>query len=83
MTLNIYNTEDEVLTGLADHFVTLATEAINKNGKFSVALSGGSSPKKLYELLASTTYADQVNWEKVFFFFGDERNVPHDHKDSN
>lgn len=83
MKLNIYNTEAEVLTGLADHFVTLATEAINKNGKFSVALSGGSSPKKLYELLASTTYADQVNWEKVFFFFGDERNVPHDHKDSN
>ncbi|MDB4920339.1 6-phosphogluconolactonase [Mucilaginibacter sp.] len=80
--LNIYNTADEVLTALAEYFVIIGGEAITKNGKFSVALSGGSSPKKLYELLASS-FHDQLDWRKVYFFFGDERNVPQTDKDSN
>lgn len=83
MKLNVFNTADEVLTALADYFVKVAQESISARGRFTVALSGGSSPKKLYELLASTSYADQLDWTKVFFFFGDERNVPQDHKDSN
>jgi 6-phosphogluconolactonase len=83
MELNIFNNENEVLDALAAHFVQIANEAISAKGKFSVALSGGNSPKKLYELLASTTYADSVPWEKVYFFFGDERNVPQMDKDSN
>ncbi|WPU94926.1 6-phosphogluconolactonase [Mucilaginibacter sabulilitoris] len=83
MKLNIFNTADEVLTALADYFVKIAQESISARSRFTVALSGGSSPKKLYELLASTSYADQLDWTKVFFFFGDERNVPQDHKDSN
>src|SRR4051812_42147196 len=83
MKLNISDTADEVLTALADYFVKIGNESINARGKFTVALSGGSSPKKLYELLASTSYADQLDWEKGYFFFGDERNVPQDHKDSN
>jgi 6-phosphogluconolactonase len=82
-TLNIFSTTDEVLTGLADFFVQSATEAIAGRGRFTVALSGGSSPKKLYELLASATYKDQVEWDKVYFFFGDERNVPDTNPDSN
>ncbi|SHN31992.1 6-phosphogluconolactonase [Mucilaginibacter sp. OK098] len=80
--LNIYNTADEVLTALAEYFVIIGSEAIAKNGKFSVALSGGSSPKKLYELLADS-FHDQLDWGKVYFFFGDERNVPQTDKDSN
>jgi 6-phosphogluconolactonase len=83
MNLNIFNTEGEVLSALAEYFVKTANEAIAAHSKFSVALSGGSSPKKLYELLASTTYADSVQWDKVYFFFGDERNVPQTDKDSN
>jgi 6-phosphogluconolactonase len=83
MTLNIFNSENEVLDALAAHFVKLAEDTIAAKGKFTVALSGGSSPKKLYELLASTIYADSVAWDKVFFFFGDERNVPQTDKDSN
>ena len=82
MKLNIFDTEAEVLDALAAHFVKIAAEAIAAKDKFSVALSGGNSPKKLYELLASS-YADQVAWEKVYFFFGDERNVPQTDKDSN
>jgi len=83
MKLNIFKTPDDALVNLATTFVTLAHQAIGSEGKFSVALSGGSSPKKLYELLASDAYKNKVEWENVYFFFGDERNVPHDDKDSN
>jgi 6-phosphogluconolactonase len=82
MSLNIFNNEDEVLDALAAHFVEVANQAITAKGKFSVALSGGNSPKKLYELLASAHH-DKIDWTKVFFFFGDERHVPQTDKDSN
>jgi 6-phosphogluconolactonase len=82
MKLNIFNSADETLAALAEHFVQIADEAIAKRGKFSVALSGGSSPKKLYQLLASS-YKDKLEWEKVYFFFGDERYVPQNDPDSN
>lgn len=81
--LHIYSTSDEVLQHLADYFVASATKAVADHGRFSVALSGGNSPKKLYELLASPAYREQVAWDKVFFFFGDERYVPHTDPDSN
>jgi 6-phosphogluconolactonase len=80
--LNVFDTADDVLKALAEYFVIIANESIAKQGKFSVALSGGSSPKKLYELLASS-FKDQLDWGKVYFFFGDERNVPQTDKDSN
>lgn len=83
MKLNIYNTPDETLNALAAFFIKIANEYIEKDDQFSVALSGGSSPKKLYELLASAKYKTQVDWDKIYFFFGDERNVPQDDKDSN
>ncbi|MBD2767442.1 6-phosphogluconolactonase [Hymenobacter sp. BT664] len=83
MPLHIYPTADDVLHGLARYFVGQARPAIAARGRFSVALSGGSSPKKLYELLASPAYQSQVDWAKVYFFFGDERNVPPTDPESN
>lgn len=80
--LNIAATEADVLTQLAEYFVATGKAAIAEHGQFSVSLSGGSSPKKLYELLA-TTYKDALAWSRVDFFFGDERNVPQNDKDSN
>ena len=80
--LHIYETTKEVLTAAAEYFVHTSKEAISKQGKFTVALSGGSSPKGLFELLASE-YHLQVEWKKVYFFFGDERYVPFDHPESN
>jgi len=74
--INIFKTEAEVLDGLAKYFVAIANEAIDKYGQFSVALSGGNSPKKLYGLLSSPVYKNMVQWSKVYFFFGDERYVP-------
>ena len=52
-------------------------------GPFALNLSGGSTPKRLYELLATNLYRDEIDWGRVHVFFGDERFVPHDHKDSN
>lgn len=83
MPLHVYSTVDEVLSGLADFFVACAEQAIAAQGRFSVALSGGSSPRKLYELLVSAAYRDKVRWEQVFFFFGDERDVPATDPESN
>lgn len=83
MKINIFQTEGEVLDGLAKYFVATANAAIDKYGQFSVALSGGNSPKKLYELLSSALYKKQVQWPKVNFFFGDERYVPLTDPDSN
>ncbi|HTE00311.1 MAG TPA: 6-phosphogluconolactonase [Mucilaginibacter sp.] len=83
MKINVFDTEDEVLNGLANYFVKIAASSITGHGQFSVALSGGNSPKKLYELLASPLFKDKVEWSKVHFFFGDERYVPHDDPQSN
>lgn len=62
---------------------TWAGDAIAKSGRFSIALSGGSTPRALYALLASEKYRAKIDWSHVEFFFGDERCVPPDHPDSN
>ncbi|HEV2292395.1 MAG TPA: 6-phosphogluconolactonase [Tepidisphaeraceae bacterium] len=67
----------------AERVVRSADEAIALAGRFSFVLAGGSTPKALYELLASDAYRDRVDWAKVEIYFGDERTVPPDHKDSN
>lgn len=81
--LHVFATADAVLAALADYFVDQASQAVAARGRFVVALSGGSSPKKLYELLASPAYRERVEWDKAYFFFGDERNVPQTSPDSN
>ncbi len=67
MQLNIFETAEEALKRLAEYFVTVAQQSILAHGRFSVALSGGSSPKMLYELLSSD-YKDKLDWDKVYFF---------------
>ncbi|WP_174834617.1 6-phosphogluconolactonase, partial [Segetibacter aerophilus] len=80
--LHVSKTTKEVLQAAAEYFVQTAKEAISKHGRFTVALSGGSSPKGLFELLASD-FKSLIEWDKIYFFFGDERYVPSDHPDSN
>ncbi|MEO5891838.1 MAG: 6-phosphogluconolactonase [Ferruginibacter sp.] len=76
MIINTYSSVDELLEKLAEYFVEAANQSITANGRFIVSLSGGSSPEKLYALLASPSFSGQVDWSKVYFFFGDERYVP-------
>lgn len=67
----------------AERIVEIAQAAVDDHDEFSIVLSGGSTPKGLYELLASDEYRDRIQWSRVHVFFGDERCVPPDHPDSN
>jgi 6-phosphogluconolactonase len=68
----------------ARRIIASVEEKINDNQHiFSLVLSGGNTPKALYELLASDEYRSEINWSKVEIYFGDERCVPPDHPDSN
>jgi 6-phosphogluconolactonase len=69
--------------GAAYFFIAACHQAISKNGKFVVALSGGNTPKRFYELLASPSFSRNIPWRKVFFFWSDERFVIHTSPDSN
>jgi 6-phosphogluconolactonase len=74
---------EELSRKAAAEFVRLANERSAASGRFAVALSGGSTPRALYALLAGAEFQSQVPWDRVHFFWGDERCVPPDHPDSN
>ena len=80
--LRIFDTATELFRNAAHEFVTLASQTVENKGRFCVALSGGSTPKNLYTLLAGEQ-AKAVPWDRSYFFFGDERHVPPDDPDSN
>jgi len=82
MKLNIFNNQAELNEQLAKYIIRVANEAIVEKDRFDFVLTGGSSPKGLYQLL-STTYKDQIDWNKTYFFFGDERTVLPFEKDYN
>lgn len=67
----------------AEAFVMLSSEAVRERGRFTVALSGGSTPKKLYEMLASEEFRNRIEWGNVHVFWGDERCVPPNSPNSN
>ena len=68
----------------AAEFVTAAGEAVAARGRFTVALSGGSTPRRLFERLASANSSGPaVPWPQTHIFWGDERLVPPGHPDSN
>ena len=74
---------DSVAQGAAEWIAELARQAISERGRFSAALAGGSTPRRIYEILAGDGPGQQIDWSKVHVFFGDERTVPPDHADSN
>jgi 6-phosphogluconolactonase len=81
--INVLPDPAAVAADAAERIIRAADEAIALSGRFTIALAGGSTPKALYELLASDAYRDRIDWPNVHVFFGDERTVPPDHKDSN
>lgn len=83
MIVHKYKSVDEVITGLADYFVQTVATAIARNGSCNVVISGGSSPKKLYELFTGPAYNHNIDWHKIYFFFADERYVPFTDEASN
>jgi 6-phosphogluconolactonase len=82
VSLTVYESKEQLAEAAARLFVERAQRAIDGSGRFAVALAGGSTPQRAYELLADT-HRDDVDWDGVHVFFGDERGVPPDHEDSN
>lgn len=81
--LRIFKDHDSLSQTAAEMFIEFAAKAIEKRRRFLVALSGGGTPAGLYRLLASERFREQVDWGKVFVFWGDERCVPPDDAGSN
>jgi len=74
--LKIFKDVGELIDALTETIIEVSQKAIKERGQFNFVLSGGSSPKKLYELLASDIFRHRIDWKKTYFFFGDERFVP-------
>lgn len=68
---------------VADWLIECINEGLERSNRFTIALSGGNTPKKLFTLLASDAYKNRVDWAKVHFFWGDERNVPYEDERNN
>lgn len=83
MNIRIFDDLDTLYTEAADLFADLSEKSIRENGRFAVALSGGSSPKAIFKLLATEQYAERIDWSKIYFFWVDERWVPLNDEKSN
>ena len=74
---------EETLLFCVEHFIILANSAIAQNKAFYVALSGGSTPKAIFKLLATPLYRDKIDWSFVHLFWSDERSVGEKNPESN
>lgn len=74
---------DSTIHYAASHFTKTCRDAIQEHGVFSVALSGGSTPKAIYELLCQPPYSLEIEWDKIHLFWSDERSVPPTDNESN
>ena len=81
--IEIFPTPEQLADGVARHIVQRARRAISASGRFTFALSGGSTPRSAYARLAKDDLASQIDWKKVHILWGDERCVPPDDSRSN
>jgi len=80
--VRILPTSNDLFHAAAVEFAACGIEAVRDHGRFTVALSGGSTPRGMFSLLASGAIPG-IPWDKIAFFWGDERHVPPDNPDSN
>ena len=78
--LSVFSDASTLASGAAELFAQQAKDAVAARGRFSVALAGGQTPNDLYVRLAGR---DDLPWDSIHVFWGDERHVPPDHRDSN
>jgi len=76
--IKIFKNQKAASIDMAEAFSSIAEEAVDREGRFTIALTGGSSPQTLYEILRSDPYYQSIPWENGYFFWGDERAVPYD-----
>ena len=81
--IRVFDSVPELMQAAAEEVVRGAAEAVREHGFFAWALSGGSTPRDLYSLLARPQYRDRLPWSAIHVFWGDERHVPPDDPESN
>jgi 6-phosphogluconolactonase len=81
--VEVFQNPTDLIQKAGDLFVSAAQEAVAENGRFLTALSGGSTPQALFQLLATPAYASQIEWQHTHILWGDERLVPPDDPGSN
>lgn len=81
--MKIFPDAETLVQEAAPLFMQTARDAVNARGRFVTALSGGTTPKGLFQQLTEEPYRSLIPWDKCFFFWVDERHVPFDHPDSN
>jgi 6-phosphogluconolactonase len=83
MEVSIFPDGGQLSVAAAAYIVRVAQESIATHGRFTLALSGGSTPRKLYAMLATEPYRDQIDWTLTEIFWSDERCVPPDNAECN
>lgn len=81
--VHVYDDVPALLNATADFVRDTIADTLMRKPLCFVALSGGNTPRALYAMLAADPYRKEIEWDRIRFFFGDERFVPHDHPDSN
>lgn len=76
--IRIFNDLETLSLAAAEMLAEMANQAVATRGRFCVALSGGNTPRRLYEILANAPFRGRIPWELVYVFWGDERCVPDD-----
>jgi 6-phosphogluconolactonase len=83
MNLHVFKNGEELSQAAARWIATAIGETLSKQDRFTIALSGGSTPLRLHQLLAATPYKETIDWSRLHVFWGDERAVPFDDKRNN
>jgi 6-phosphogluconolactonase len=81
--VRVFDGASELMRATAEEIALAAQSAAGARGRFAWALAGGSTPRTVYQLLASDFYRRRMPWSATHLFWGDERHVPPDHPDSN
>lgn len=82
-TIQVFSDIEALSHYAASIFINVSRNCIASQGRFAVAISGGSTPRRLYALLGSEQYRNKVDWSSVHFFWTDERCVPKENAESN
>ncbi|MBA3827657.1 MAG: 6-phosphogluconolactonase [Taibaiella sp.] len=82
-SIKVFKTIEELTDATAKFIIEVARHTIEAKGRFVIALSGGNTPEQLYILLTKQPFCDQIEWDRTFIFWGDERCVPLDDKKNN
>jgi 6-phosphogluconolactonase len=81
--INISDNYEDLCEKVTQEILALSNKKIEAQDKFTIALSGGSTPKEIYQCMAGTSYRNKFRWEKIHFFWSDERWVPPEDPKSN